>query len=171
MAGTDFNMAGTAKAERKLMATFVNVGTTLEKSWEIVGAGIEDSSIEFGADVSSVTDILGNTETSVNKFEEKQSLDPNELRGGQLLNSKLLDIARRRAYSEFSQFEVMRAWKILGTSTAITAELDTGCTITPQSVGGASYIGMPIEISFSGNRTFGTIDSFTDPTFTADANT
>lgn len=170
MATKDFNMASNVKAERKMVATYVDVGTSDTPEWEIVGAGVEESSIEFNADVSTVTDILGITETSVNKFEEAQSFDPNELRGGQKLNAILLDIVRRRAFSELSNFKVMRAYKFLGTDSAIEAEYDTGCTITPQSLGGSSYVGMPIDINFSGERTFGTVNSLKNPTFTPKVN-
>lgn len=171
MPTSTFNLKENQKAERRLVATYVDVsGSSMnsEWEWELLGAGIEDSAIEFNPDMATLTDILGITETTVNKFEEQQSFDPNTLRGGQKLNAILLDIALRRAYSELSNFNVMRAYQLLGTTSAIKAHIDKGCTITPQSLGGSSYVDMPIQVNFSGDRIHGTIDKMKNPTFTAD---
>ena len=62
---TDFNVSTGAKAPRKLLKHFVNVGTSGEKEWELLGVGIEDSAIETNFETETVNDILGNTETSI----------------------------------------------------------------------------------------------------------
>ena len=46
MANTDFNVGAGVKAPRKLLKHYVNVGTGETKEWELLGVGIEDSSIE-----------------------------------------------------------------------------------------------------------------------------
>ena len=43
---TAFNLTADIEAARKLMTTWVNVGTKSSKEWECVGVGVEDSSIE-----------------------------------------------------------------------------------------------------------------------------
>ena len=62
---TDFNVNAGAKAPRKLLKHYVNVGTGETKEWELLGVGIEDSSIETNFETETVNDILGNTETSI----------------------------------------------------------------------------------------------------------
>ena len=62
MATNAFNLSDNVKAERKLLVTAVNVGTDSAPEWEVIGAGIEDSSVELNPDVSTVTDILGITQ-------------------------------------------------------------------------------------------------------------
>ena len=63
MANTDFNVGAGAKAPRKLLKHYVNVGTQEAKEWELLGAGIEDSAIETNFETETVNDILGNAET------------------------------------------------------------------------------------------------------------
>ena len=60
-----FNLQDNQKAERKLLVTAVNVGDSISDTsagaspeWQIVGVGVEDSSIEFNPDTETVTDIL-----------------------------------------------------------------------------------------------------------------
>lgn len=155
------------KAERKLFATFVLIpkeisGETTDKL-ELLGAGVEESVVESNPDTETVTDIIGITEETINKFEEAQAFTPNTLRGGQYLNAWLLDMYRRRATSEFAQFSVVRAWALLSEGTEIEAgeieaEMDINCTIVPQSVGGSSFVDMPMNVTYSGDRKFGTVD-------------
>lgn len=164
----EFNLLSGKKAERRLFATFVDVSSdeANEPEWEILGVGVEESALELNPDISTVTDILGITVTDINKLEEKQTFDPNSIRGGQKLNARLLDIARKREISKFAGFKTLRVWDILGVEGKKEAEVDEGCTIIPTSIGGSSYLDMPIEVTFSGNRIFGTVDSLKNPTFT-----
>lgn len=170
---TDYAFDGVAavanqKGERKYLVTAINCGDSINETsgtpvWEIVGAGVEDSSIEYSPDKETVTDILGITETTVNKLELSQSLDPMTIRGGQKLSFKLLDIVSRNAVSELSNFEVMQIWAFIsdksGTPevTKLYAEVHKNCTITPESLGGSSYIDMPITIDFSNDKVLGTV--------------
>ena len=78
---TAFNLQNNEKAMRKLLVTCVNVGDSITTQsgtpeWQPVGVGVEDSAIEFNPDTETVTYILGITETTVNKLETSQSLEP-----------------------------------------------------------------------------------------------
>lgn len=161
---TDFDLQPNQQAERKLLVTAVNTGASLSPTWTVIGAGVEDSAIELNPDVETKTDILGITETRVNKFEPSQSLDPMTVRGGNPLLFKLTDIIERNAVSELSNFDVMiiRAYINEGTAEAPAyhAEVHTGCTITPQSFGGSAYVDMPIEINLSNNKALGTVNAY-----------
>ncbi len=169
MAGT-FTMADNQKAERKLMVTYVDVGTGSTPTWERVGHGIEDSSIEYNSEVTTVTDILGITETQVDSTAPQQSREPFTIRGGSALALKLYDIMRRNALSELSLFKVLVAYgfvKSAGSTTAYEAELHSGCTIEVTSLGGSGHVDMPIVIHFSNDKTLGTVNSLGEnPTFT-----
>ena len=54
------------------------------------------------------------------------------------------------------------------TSAGYDADLQKNCTISPSSIGGSAYVDMPIEVSYSNDKTRGTV-KFADgvPTFTA----
>lgn len=160
-----FNLTDNQKAERKLLVTAVNVGDSISKGsgtpdWQVVGAGVEDSAIEYNPDTETVTDILGVTETNVNKLETSQTLDPMTVRGGSKLAVKLYNQVKYQKLSELSMYEVMQIHAYVGTEGAYEAEVHQNCTITPQSIGGSSYIDMPIDINYSNDKIHGTVDKY-----------
>lgn len=106
-----------------------------------------------------------------------QSFDPMTLRKGSKVHSRIIDIIERGALSELSLFECMIVRGYMEetytdteeppvTHTVYHAEIHKGCTITPQSEGGSSHVDMPISIDFSGDKTLGTVNSLSSPTFT-----
>lgn len=166
MASNTINLTAGQKADRKLEMHFVNVGTGEAPAWEILGRGVEEASMEFNHDADQKTDILGITDVDVSAAKPVLALDPNQIRGGQKLSEKLLDIERRNAISELSMFEVLNVHAYMG-ETSFTAELHKGCTIVPQSLGGSSYVGMPLNVYLSNDKDLGTA-TIADgvPTFT-----
>lgn len=157
---TAFNLTDGQQAERKLLVTAVNTGTHALPEWEIVGVTVEDSAIEYNADVTTITDILGITSTSINKLETAQSLDGLRLRGGSDLQLKLYNQVKYGRLAELSMYEVLQIHAYVGAAAAYEAELHVNCTITPVSVGGSSYLEVPIAINFSNNKTHGTVNAF-----------
>lgn len=162
---TQFNLQDGQKAERKLLVTAVNVGDSITEEsgspkWQIVGVGVEDSSIEFNPDTETVTDILGITETTVNKLETSQTLDPMTVRGGSDLAIKLYNQIKYQRLSELSMYEVMQIHAYVGTEGKYEAEVHKNCTLTPQSIGGSSYIDMPIDINYSNDKVHGTVNAY-----------
>lgn len=162
---TSFNLQDNQKAERKLLVTAVNVGDSITKEggtpeWQIVGVGVEDSAIEYNPDTSTTTDILGITETNVNKLEVSQSLDPMTIRGGSKLAVKLYNQVKYMRLSELAMYEVMQIHAYVGEEGAYEAEIHKGCTLTPKSVGGSANVDMPIDISFSNDKVHGTVDKY-----------
>ena len=160
-----FNLKDNQKAERKLLVTAVNVGDSIAggsgtPDWQIVGVGVEDSSIEYNPDTETITDILGITETTVNKLETSQTLEPMTVRGGSKLAIKLYNQIKYNRVSEFSMYEVMQIHAYVGTDGAYEAEVHKNCTITPQSLGGDAYVDMPIDINYSNDKVHGTVDNY-----------
>lgn len=158
---TTFNLMEDQKAERKLLVTAVNVGSSAIPEWEIIGVGVEDSSIEYNPETQTVTDILGITETTVKKLETSQSLEPMTVRGGSALALRLYNILKYQALSALAMFDVMQIHAYVGKAGAYDAEVHHGCTITPKSLGGDATVDMPIDISFSNNKTHGTVNDYT----------
>ena len=162
---TQFNLKDGQKAERKLLVTAVNVGDSITKGsgtpeWQIIGVGVEDSSIEYNPDTETKTDILGITETTVNKLETSQTLEPMTVRGGSKLAIKLYNQIKYNRVSEFAMYEVMQIHAYVGTDGAYEAEVHKNCTITPQSLGGDAYVDMPIDINYSNDKVHGTVDNY-----------
>ena len=162
---TVFNLKDGQKAERKLLVTAVNVGDSITKGsgtpeWQIIGVGVEDSSIEYNPDTETITDILGITETTVNKLETSQTLEPMTVRGGSKLAVTLYNQIKYNRVSEFAMYEVMQIHAYVGTDGAYEAEVHKNCTITPQSLGGDAYVDMPIDINYSNDKVHGTVDNY-----------
>lgn len=136
---------------------------------ELLGKRVEDSSIEFNADISTVTDILGITYTDVNKTEPQQSFDPFNIIGGSDLASYLTEAALSNDITKYNNvFNVYIITAFIGSSSAYFAVKHTGCSIIPTSIGGDAYVTMPIEVHYSNNITVGTVDKLAnDFDFTA----
>ena len=164
---TDFNVGAGVKATRKLLMTYVDVSDSGTPEWELVGRGVEDSSIELNPNTETTTDILGITETAVTKWEPNQSFDPNTVKGGSKLNYKLHEIWQNKTPELLSKFNVLIVYAYIGETNNFEAEMQKNCTINITSLGGSAYVDMPIEISFSNDSTKGTV-SIADgvPTFT-----
>jgi len=150
------NVAAGMKIDRKLEIHYVNVGTSESPEWEILGRGIEDASTEFNHDTNQMTDITGVTDVDISPAKPALQLDPNNIRGGSKLSAKLLDIERRNATAELGAFEVLNVHCYLGSAEAFLAEKHTGCSIVPQSLGGSSYVGMPLQVFLSNDKVLGT---------------
>ena len=165
---TDFNVNAGTKAPRKLLKHYVNVGTKEAKEWELLGAGVEDSSIETNFETEEVNDILGNHETTVTGAAPSQSFEPFTVRGGSKLAFKLHEIWLDKKYEELSQFDMLTVYGYIGTETdGYEADMQSDCTIIFGSIGGSAYVDMPITVNYSDKKERGTV-KFTEgaPEFT-----
>lgn len=139
---------------------------------QLLGTRTPDSSIEYNADISTETDILGNNYTDVNKTQPQQSFDPFVILGGSRLGAKMNDIRRRNAISELNQFTAYIITGFIGNTTdGYEAERHTDCTITYDSFGGDTIVNFPITVYFSNKLTTGKVDKLGDDfVFTPDVN-
>ena len=130
---------------------------------EIIGKRVEDSSIEFNADITTITDILGITYTDVNKTEPQQTFDTFKIIGGSKLASYLVDAALSNNITKYNNnFTIYIITAFIGTSSAYNAVKHTGCSIIPTSIGGDAWVEMPIEVHYSNNLTKGTVNKLAD---------
>lgn len=173
------DMTDGTRAQRKLLITVAEWGGTGsgDGTKEILGVRTEDSSIEFNADIQTSTDILGTTYTDVNKTEPQQSFDPFYVIGGSQLALYLSDAALKNdinKYNNVFNIYIITAYMTNGSGSASDGKYfcvkHEGCSIIPTSLGGDSYVSMPIEVHLSNKITTGTVDKLTDAfKFTADA--
>ena len=165
------------RAQRKTLITVAAWGAApegTEENREILGVRTEDSSIEFNADVETSTDILGISYTDVNKTEPQQDFDPYYLLGGSKLGAYLYEAALTNDIQKYNgtfNVYIIAAFDDTGSEAAhkYRCVKHTGCSIIPTSMGGDSYVSMPIEVHYSNNITVGTVDKLSDTfVFTAD---
>lgn len=152
----------TSEAVRKLMIVAVDVSETEDTpEWELQGYKTEDASLELNPDITTITDVLGDTYSDLNKFEKAMSFEPNTLRpisNKGKLNEILLKYERHDQLSKFSRFKVLVAHGYLGDVGAYGAETYSACLITPSSLGGSSRVNFPYDINFGGIKVLGTVD-------------
>lgn len=161
---TTLNLSNGERAQRKALVTVAEWGEdSTTPTREILGVRVEDSSIEFNADIETITDILGITYTDVNKTEPQQTLDPSYIIGGSKLSAYLAEAALENDISKYNNtFNVYIITTFIGTEGAYQAVKHTGCSIIPTSMGGDSYVAMPLEVHYSNNITKGTVDKLAD---------
>lgn len=161
------NLTTGNRAERKYLITVAEwndgVGTSGAQKREILGARVEDSSIELNADIETVTDILGVTYTDVNKTEPQQTLDPSFVIGGSELSEYLYTAATENDIQKYNgAFNVYIISAFIGDSTSgYKTVKHKNCSIIPTSIGGSSYVAMPIEIHYSNDIVKGTVNKLT----------
>jgi hypothetical protein len=157
------NLQPGQRAQRKTLITVAEWGTETTPNIEILGARTEDSSIEFNADIETSTDILGITYSDVNKTEPQQSFDPYYLLGGSKLGAYLAQAALENDIDAYNgTFTVYIITAFIGTEGAYKCVKHSGCSIIPASIGGDSYVSMPIDVYYSNNITKGTVDKLSD---------
>lgn len=162
MAISQFNLDNGQRAERKLLITVAEWDESGTPVREVLGTRTEDSSIEYNADISTTTDILGNNYTDINRTQPQQDFDPYLVLGGSKLGAKLNDIRKRNALSELNAFTMYIITAFVGTDGAYEAEKHDDCTITYNSFGGDSNVNFPISVYFSNKITNGTVDKLAD---------
>ena len=144
-----------------------------EQNREILGARVEDSSIELNAEIETMTDILGKTYTDINKTEPQQTLDPSNVIGGSKLSAYMYDAMIHNRINDYNQaFNVYVISAFMGDATnGYETVMHKDCSIIPTSVGGSTWVQMPIEIHFSNDIVSGTVDKLADDfVFTPDVN-
>ncbi len=159
------NLAKGQRAQRKTLITVAEwtPSGAAEAVREILGARTEDSSIEFNPDTETTTDILGITYSDVNKTEPQQDFDPYYLLGGSKLGAYLAEAALENnidAYNGVFNIYIIAAF--IGETGKYKCIEHEGCTILPTSIGGDSYVSMPIEVHYSNKITTGTVDKLSD---------
>lgn len=168
-----FNLANGQRADRKLLITVAEWSEGASSTVrEILGRRIESSAIEYNHDISTMTDILGENYTDVNKSQPQQSFEPYTITGGSKLAEYLNEKRRRNALSELNGFTVYVITAFKGDEGEWETEKHTDCTIVYSSIGGDTHTDMPITVYFSNKITLGTVDKLDDSfVFTPDTTT
>lgn len=157
---TTFNTAENQTIARELLVLYLNTGTTSAPVWSPIGKRVEDSSMELDWQRESKKDVLGNTYNTMKKPIITQSFDPWELVNGDEAQLDIWNKAIRDQDAQaLSNLDLMLAHLYAGTSaTAAFAERYDASSVEVTGLGGAGggNIGMPITVTFGGNRTIGT---------------
>ena len=154
----------TGKAKRKELAFFYKTENTLE----IIGKGIEEASISPSAEIESVTDILGNTETTLSSYEKTTDLDPIYLEGGNKFSEWLDTLEETDAILDdaVGTFVVVKLYKTTEETKYVAWEQQAVVELTGFG-GDTKGVNLPCTLHWKGERTMGTFNPSTKQ-FTAD---
>ncbi len=164
MADYTFTTEAGQTVKRELLIAYLNTGTAEAPVWSPVGKRVEDSSAEYDWGTESKRDILGAVYGTMKKPTITQSFDPCELDKGDAAQQKIwkLAIVDQDAQA-LANMDMMIAHMYAG-----FAERYSSCMIEVASEGGegGGNIGMPINVTYGGERTIGSAAVGTNGTVT-----
>lgn len=157
-----FNVPAGETVARELLIAYLNTGTSEAPVWSPMGKRTTDSSEEFDWGEESSKDILGNTYTKMKKPTISQTFDPWDLNGGDAAQEKIhtLAVVDQDAQA-LTNLDMMIAHFYLtesGKDAGGFAERYSACMVKPSGLGGegGGNIGMPVDVTYGGERTVGT---------------
>lgn len=165
-----FNTTAGAVVARKMLLLFLNTGSSETPAWSVIGKRVEDSSMEYDWSDESKTDILGDTYTTMKEPIIKQTFDPCELDSGDTAQVKIWNQSiKDHDVAAMCNNDLLVVHTYAGTaSTAVFAERYPSSAVKPSGLGGSNNVGMPIDVTFGGERSVGTASvSGGNVTFTA----
>ena len=173
MADMSFNTKVNQTIARSMLIAYLNTGDADKPVWSPVGKRVEESSAEYDWQTESTKDILDTTYTTMQKPTITQTFDPWDLSNGDAAQAVIWNKAVREQDAQgLCNMDMLIVHLYAGTAdTAMFAERYDACAIEVASLGGegGGNIGMPIGVTYGGNRTTGTAAvSNGVVTFTAD---
>lgn len=155
MADYNFNGNTGEAIARELLLLYLNTGTKEAPVWSLIGHRVEDSSMELDWQRESIKDIVGTTRNSMKKPIITQSFEPWDLANGDVAQKKIWDLA----FVEQNAQALCNMDLLLEHRYAGFAERNEASSIEVTGLGGAGggNVGMPINVTFGGERTIGTV--------------
>lgn len=157
-----------AELERKFLGHFVDASMDETPVYEQLGDGIEEMSIEMGANVQKTRDITGKTKTFVDGYEKSQSVEPYKANDGSEMFERLQDIVdNNRVLDDLNTTVIdVHLWKPAGEGGTTFEAIREEAVIEVTSYGGdTSGYQIPFTLHRTGVITKGTFDTSTK-TFT-----
>lgn len=143
--------------ERKLLVLYMNTGNATSPTWSPIGKRVEDSSMNYDWGEESKVDIFGQTFTTLKIPTITQTFDPCELDAGDVAQVDIWNQAiKDQDVAAMTSNDLLIVHTYAGTASAAFAERYKSCAIKPSALGGSAYVGMPIDVTFGGERETGT---------------
>lgn len=168
-----------AKLNREAMATYLDtkwnssISDVASATFEIIGADIEEMSVELNPDTETTKNILGETRTKDNGYEASMDADPFYADPDKQLYTKIRDIALGRKKGADCKTLMLEVF-VEDTSATSHLAYVREVMVKPQSYGGdTSGLNFPFSVSEDGSSVKGTVTAASmktgSPTFTADS--
>lgn len=165
MADYTFNTNPGETIARELLIAYLNVGDASTPEWAAIGKRVEDSSEEFDWGEETTQDIIGNTYTTMKKPTITQSFDPLPLDAEDKAGEKIWNLAVKEQNAQaLANMDMLIAHFYAENSSKNFAERYSSCAVRATGLGGegGGNIGMPIEVTYGGTRTIGSVSKSGD---------
>ena len=159
MADITFNTNAGQTIARELMILYLNTGDATTPEWHAIGKRTDDSSMELDWSDESSKDILGNTFSTMKKPIVTQSFDPWPLDSGDPAALKIWNLAVKDQDAQaLAAQDLLLVHFYAGTAATPFAERYPSSMVKPTGLGGegGGNLGMPIDVTFGGERKTGT---------------
>lgn len=172
-------ITGTGYIKRADFITFADVGTDA-KEWELIGDKVEEMMLNMNPNVETITDVTGNTTTTLDRYEVQTDVTPMRAKKESKLAQWLYEVVRdEKTLSEVEkEFLCVNVFDATTTTTGeapdtVTTTVYAAWTqkaiVAVQSYGGNSAgLDIPFNIHWTGKRTHGTFEP-SSKAFTATA--
>lgn len=153
-----FNTPAGNTVARKLLILYMNTATYESPTWAAIGKRVEESSMEYDWSKETTTDILGSNYTQYKTPVITQTFDPCHLDASDTAQQKIWNQSiKEQNIGAMANNDLLVVHAYAGTEdTAVFAERYPASAIEPTGLGGSATVGMPIEVTFGGEREIGT---------------
>lgn len=158
----EFNTKPGETIARELLIAYLNTGTAEAPTWSPLGKRVTDSSMEYDWSGDTSQDILGNTWGTMKKPVITQSFDPWDLDGGDAAQAMIHELAviqqNPQALSNMDML-IAHYYTTKSGGTGHFGERYSSCMVSNTSLGGegGGNIGMPVDVTYGGERTLGAV--------------
>ena len=154
-----FNTTAGRTIAREMLIAYLNTGTGATPVWSPLGKRVEESSTELDWESETIRDILGSTYGTLKKPKITQTFEPCDLDGGDAAQLKLWNLAVKDQDAQaLAAQDMLIVHFYAGESATPFAERYAACMVEITGLGGdgGGNVGMPITVTYGGERTIGT---------------
>ena len=154
-----FNTTAGRTIAREMLIAYLNTGTGATPVWSPLGKRVEESSTELDWESETIRDILGSTYGTLKKPKITQTFEPCDLDGGDAAQLKLWNLAVKDQDAQaLAAQDMLIVHFYAGESATPFAERYAASMVEVTGLGGdgGGNVGMPITVTYGGERTTGT---------------
>lgn len=150
-------IAGTGDIKREAFKMFGEIPEEETNKWELLGRKIEDMSLEMNPSVETLTDITGETQTTLDKYEKQTSVAPYYARKESKFGAWLYNVVREERTLSDVERNFLCVNVFAGADGSFDAWTQKGVVAVQSYGGNTKGLQIPFNIHWIGKKTYGTV--------------